>query len=684
MSGNNELRVGVDVGGTFTDIVAFSPKSDDFRITKTPSTPSNPEDGVIDGLRQLFEETGYGPDDVTSLSHGSTVTLNTLIEHTGAHTAMLHTEGFDAIPVARRGNRPLAEVKNPRYSAPEAYIPQRFVYGIPERVDSAGNVIEPLAEDAAKQTIQHLKEVGVESIGVCFLFSFLNPSHECRVRELIQEIHPDCSVSLSSEVSPRIREYPRFSTTATNAYVARKLNHYLSRLKERLDDEGINSDELTMMLSHGGVTRFEDVPRRPIQTVLSGPAAGVQGGLFAADLADAKNVVTIDMGGTSCDISIATDGVPLTTTDAEIDGHPVSVPMVDIQTIGAGGGTIARVEEDRLRVGPESAGADPGPVCYGQDGRDITVTDANAVLGRLSPDTTLAGGLSLDVDAAERAMEAQIADPLGLSVHEAAAGIFDVVNAKMEKELSVSLIQKGYDPREFTLLPYGGAGPMHASAIAQDLSIGQLVVPAWPGVNSAVGLLTSNRKAIYETSRIDRLTEAPLETTFDELRRTAYEDLRRADVDAGDATYEQEIEIRYSKEPYELEIPFSEGESAQTLRERFSTVHRDTYGHTSEKSLETMTYRVTIQLETDKPTGETIGDVMTDETDEWRGVPTRSVYFDGSFVDTPIYQRRAIPAGGTFEGPAIIEQVDTTIVVNPEMAATVDGYGNVLLSNEAV
>jgi N-methylhydantoinase A len=339
------------------------------------------------------------------LSHGSTVTINALIERTGARTGLLLPEVFDAVPVAGTGSRPQEEVKNPRYEPPAQVVPPRRVREVPERIDEDGTVRTPLDEAATREAIRELREEGVEAIAVGLLFSFLNPAHEQRVAELIEEEHPDCAVSLSSEVSPRIREYPRLSTTTVNAYVDRKLGDYLERLEASLSEIGVEPEELTMMLSHGGLGSFEEASETPAHTLLSGPAAGVQGALFAADLADTADVVSMDMGGTSCDVAIAPDGEPIETTSAEFSGTPVSVPMVDIRAIGAGGGTLARVEGGRLQVGPESAGADPGPVCYGRGGETPTVTDANAVLGRLNPSAILGGDLSIALEQTDRAIE---------------------------------------------------------------------------------------------------------------------------------------------------------------------------------------------------------------------------------------------------------------------------------------
>lgn len=681
-----DLRVGVDIGGTFTDVIGFDPVAETYHTCKVSSTPAAPSEGVIDGLQQLFSETEYEPGDLTVLSHGSTVTVNALIERTGAKTGLLLTEGFDAVPVAGRGSRPQEEVKNPRYEPPEPLVPPRYVRGVPERLDSDGEVLEPLDEEATREAVRDLRDQGVEAIAVGLLFSFLNPEHERRVAELIRQEHPDCAVSLSSEISPRIREYPRLSTTTVNAYVDQKLSAYLDRLEASLADIDVYAEELTMMLSHGGLASFAEASEITAHTLLSGPAAGVQGALFAADLADdttgdsAPDVVTMDMGGTSCDVAIAPSGEPIETTEAEFGGNPVSVPMVDISAIGAGGGTLARAEGGRLQIGPESAGAEPGPVCYGRGGATPTVTDANAVLGRLNPESILGGDLEIAIERTREALSDRVADPLDMGVKEAAAGILRVVNDKMKKELSLTLTRNGHDPRDFSLVAFGGAGPMHAAAIARELSIGRVIVPPFPGINSAVGLQTTDRRRLFERSAVERLTDADLDAGFAPLEADASAAADEAGITPAERTFERELELRYAGQSYELAIDVAPDDTAATLREKFTAAHESAFGHASDEPLETMTYRVRMEAESPKLTGELLRAEQGRGADaDWEPTDAREVFFDGQFVETPIYWREDLPTGASFPGPAIVEQLDTTTVVEPNMAATVDEYGNLLL-----
>jgi N-methylhydantoinase A len=690
--GGADLRVGVDIGGTFTDVIGFDPESGTYHTCKVSSTPSAPSEGVINGLEQLFAETDFEPGDLTVLSHGSTVTVNALIERTGAKTGLLLTEGFDAVPVAGRGSRPQSEVKNPRYEPPEPLVPPRRVADVPERVDSDGNVVKELDEAATREAIRDLREQGVEAIAVGLLFSFLNPDHERRVADLIEEEHPDCAVSLSSDISPRIREYPRLSTTTVNAYIDRKLGDYLDRLESSLAGIDVEPDELTMMLSHGGLASFAEATQTASHTLLSGPAAGVQGALFAADLAESAeettsraddgaagpDVVTMDMGGTSCDVAIAPESQPIETTESEFGGNPVSIPMVDISAIGAGGGTLARAEGGRLQIGPESAGADPGPVSYGRGGEIPTVTDANAILGRLNPEAILGGDLEIAIERTREALAEKVADPLEMSVDEAAAGILRVVNDKMKKELSLTLTRNGHDPRDFSLVAYGGAGPMHAAAIARELSIGRVVVPPFPGINSAVGLQTTDRKRLFERSAVERLTEADLDAGFAPLEEQAAAAAEEAGIDEAERTFVRELELRYAGQSYELTIGVDGDDDAAALREKFDAAHEEAYGHAGEEPLETMTYRIRLEADAPKLTGDLLR-LDDGGGDDWGPTDAREVFFDGEFVETPVYWRDDLPAGATFYGPAIVEQLDTTTVVEPDMEATVDEYGNLIL-----
>lgn len=674
-----EVRVGVDVGGTFTDVLAFDPDHDTVWIEKVPSTSPNPCEGVIDGFDALVDRAGIDPGDVTTFAHGTTVAVNALIERGGARTGLLVTDGFSGVPLARHGEKPPDEVKNPRFRQPATYVPQERVYGVPERVGSDGEVVESLDEATTREAIESLRDDDVESIAVCLLFSFLRPEHERRVAEIVADVHPDCSVTLSSDVAPRIREFPRLSTTVISAYVTPVLTDYLADLERRLDERGVDPEALLAMLSHGGLTTFAEAASTTAGIVLSGPAAGVRGALFTAESVGEENVVTMDMGGTSCDVAIAPDGEPVTTIEKSFDQHPVSVPMIDVQTIGAGGGTIASVRGGRLRVGPDSAGADPGPVCYGRGGRAVTVTDANAVVGRLGPDATLAGGLSIDREAAIDAVRQQIADPLDLSVTEAATGILAIVNDEMKKELSLALTREGVDPRAFSLVVYGGAGPMHATPIARELDLDRVIVPPHPGINSAVGLLTTHRSRLFERSRVDPVPDAPIDEVFGELEAEARGEHESAGRCPDSVTVEGALELRYAGEPYELTLVDLEDSSPESLQEAFDERHREVYGHVSEKPVETMTYRVVSTVEMETLDAEAL--VAADDGLGDHGArTTRDVYFDGAYRSTSVYDRRSLDPSSVVEGPAIVEQTDATVVVDPDATARVGPHGSLVIT----
>jgi len=409
MSG--ELRVGIDVGGTFTDLVAHDEKGE-VATVKVSSTPTNPAIGVMDALRELVDGHNVGPGDVESLFHGSTVTTNAIIERDGANTGLLITDGYDAVPIVGTQARSESNSINAFYEEEPFLVPPRLTREIPERTNADGEVVNELDEEAIREAVRELREEGVDAIAVSYLFSFLNPEHEQRTLELIQEVHPDCFVSLSSQVIPKIREYPRLSTTSVDAYVGPILKEYITDLRQRLDEYGVTTDRLYLMLSNGGLVPLTSKNKNPSETLLSGPAAGVQGSRYIGALLSEDNLLTMDMGGTSCDISIIKDGEVTRSSEGTIGDYRIAHPLIDITAIGAGGGTQARVEGDRLLVGPQSSGADPGPVCYGRGGEVPTVTDANVLLGRLNPDYLLGGELEVEFDRTKARIEDRIAERL--------------------------------------------------------------------------------------------------------------------------------------------------------------------------------------------------------------------------------------------------------------------------------
>ncbi|HEX2242738.1 MAG TPA: hydantoinase/oxoprolinase family protein, partial [Gammaproteobacteria bacterium] len=495
-------RVTVDTGGTFSDFVFFNEETGEISITKLPSTPREPFQAVVNGVKELLER-GVAAGDVSFFCHGTTVGTNALLEEKGARTGLLVTQGFRGIYEVMEQTRGYGPAtydlffEKPRLLAPPFYTEE-----IPERVDFRGNVLKPIDVEAARLAIRRLKKKGVQSVAVCFLFSFLNPDHELKIKELFGEESPEAHLSLSYEVLPQIREFYRMSTTIINAYIQPVMANYLGTLENRMREMAITTPKLYIMQSNGGVSTFAGSAKKPVATVLSGPAGGVIASMGTCERVGINNIITFDMGGTSCDVALIHQGHPVITTQGKINLRPIALPMLDIHTVSAGGGTIARLDAvGGLQVGPDSAGADPGPVCYDRGGENITITDANMVIGVLDPDHFLGGRMKLNKAKAQRLLEEKIAKPLTMDLMEAAHGVLDIINVKMEEAIKAVSSQRGYDIRDFTLVAFGGGGPMHAGKMALDLGIPSVLIPLTPGVHSALGLLMSDVKHDYVRSK---------------------------------------------------------------------------------------------------------------------------------------------------------------------------------------
>jgi len=678
MTGGEETRVGVDIGGTFTDLVTVRDGRVD--VTKTPSTPAAPERGVVDGLRRLREAKNLRFDAVDFLAHGTTVATNAVLEGEWADTALVTTEGFrDALEIGRQA-RP--DIYDFQAEKPAPVVERDRRYEVPERLDERGEVLEPLEEAAVRDLADELDDV--DSVAVSLLFSFEDDSHERRVRELLRGAGVDARFSLSSETLPEIREYERTLTTALNAALKPVMDQYIGTLAAEVEERGIDA-ELKIMQSNGGIITAAAARDRPVNTLLSGPAAGVQGATYVAGLAGFEDVITMDMGGTSCDVSLVESGDPLVSTDVEVGDYPVNVPMIDVHTVGAGGGSIAWLDEGgALRVGPESAGADPGPVCYGRGGERPTITDAQLLLGRLDPAAFLSADLDADEDDVAAAVERHLADPLGVTVREAAQGVLDVANANTERALRVVSVERGYDPREFGLVAFGGAGPLHATRLASALEIPRVVVPRTAGVLSALGLLISDVLYDYSTSRVRRWADvdpADLRSTFGAFVEEGRERLTAEDLPADRRAFERSLDLRYEGQSFELSVSVPEGdidaETMETVAERFHGRHRQRYGHAYEdEPVELVTVRLRargVVATPDLRTGRTDGS-LADAVKS-----TREVVFDGTAHDTPVYNRASLLTGPEFEGPAVVEGAESTVVVRPGQAAHVDDYGSIVV-----
>ena len=674
-----DVRVGVDVGGTFTDVVVAGGSG--LTMLKVPSTPDAPDRGVLDGLDAATERADFAPADATFFGHGTTVATNALLEREWAATALVTTEGFrDAVEIGRQTRPDLYDL---RAEKPDPIVDRDRRFEVPERLDRRGEVVEPFDEDAARAVARTVADADVESVAVAFLFAFENDANERRMREVLREEGVDAEISLSSDVLPEIREYERSLATSINAALKPVMNRYLGRLETGVADAGVPTG-VKVMQSNGGMASATATRERPVNTLLSGPAAGVRGAAHVAGESGVDDVLTMDMGGTSCDVSLVQDGDPVVTTEGQVGDYPVTVPMVDVHTIGAGGGSIAWVDEgESLRVGPRSAGADPGPICYGRGGTEPTVTDAHLLLGRIDPAAFFEG--SADEATVRAAVRERVADPLGLSVEAAAQGIVDVANANMERALRVVSVERGHDPRDFSLVAYGGAGPLHAAELAAELDVPRVVVPRSAGVLSALGLLISD--AAYEegVSAVRPWAEvdpADLTERFETMEVEGRERLASEGYGPDRRRFERAVDLRYHGQSFDLRVLMPEGrldaESPRAAADRFHERHERRYGHASpNEPVELVTVRLRARGVVDPPTLSVAEGTGTDAEATPR--TTRPATFGGETGETPVYDRETLEPGAEFDGPAVVESVESTAVVPPGADAHVDDSGNVVI-----
>jgi N-methylhydantoinase A len=693
MPGGPRYRLGVDVGGTHTDLVLFDPATGELIVEKVSSTPGNPALGVLDGVRRLIAR-GIDPASIAFFAHGTTIATNALLEMRGARVGLLITKGFRAVQEvqsqARDGN-----LFDYFYAKPAPIAPQSLTREIPERSDHAGNVLLPLDRDAVRQAARELQAAGIQSIAVCYLFGFANPAHETETRTLIHQEFPGVPVSLSCEVLPRIREWPRLSTTLVNAYLEPVMVRYIAHLGEGLDKLGVATQQRFLMQSNGGVMPFAAAIAggRTVHTLFSGPAAGAQASAHWAGQEAGRGLVTLDMGGTSADIAFIEGGVPLETTEGVVARRQVDVPALDMTTISAGGGSVAWVDHAGfLNVGPGSAGADPGPACYGRGGTEPAVTDADLVCGFLNPDYFLGGAHRLDPGAAHAALAARIADPLTMSVLAAAAGIRRIVDMRMADEVRVFAAKRGVDLTSFTLLPFGGAGAVHAAAVAEELGMRQILVPPRPGAFSALGLLCTDVVHDYIRSALTPLTALAAEEAeamFVVLENKARQELAAEGMSAADAQFIRELDLRYGGQGYELRTPLAglyeerlTPQSLTAVRARFDERHAQIHGHAaSERPVELVSYRLRVRVAVPKfqafdeptPASPRLADAAR------KG--TRMVYFDGATpTTTALYERDKLDVGTALAGPAIVEQFDATTFVPSGWHGVVDRRRNLVLA----
>ncbi|MFP8951468.1 hydantoinase/oxoprolinase family protein [Natrialbaceae archaeon A-arb3/5] len=667
--GGGAISVGVDVGGTFTDVVLAA--GDRLVTAKVPTT-GDQHVGVLEGIDKACDRAGIEPSEIDEFGHAMTVSVNALLERDGAKTALVTTEGFrDVLEIGRQDRPSLYDLDAEK---PKPIVPRDRRFEVDERTTADG-VEQAVDPDEVRDLAATIRERGVEAVAVCLLHAYADPSNERTVAATLRE-ELDVPVSASNEVLAEFREFERTSTTAVDAYVRPAIDRYVGRLVEEAENASIPAPRI--MQANGGIADPETVRKHAVTTTLSGPAAGVVGAAATVEDADLAGLVTFDMGGTSSDVSLVRDGEAERTTDAEIDGLPIRTPMVDVNTVGAGGGSIAWVDSGgALRVGPRSAGAEPGPACYGRGGTEPTVTDANVVLGYIGPETELGGEMTLDVEAARDALE-RVADEAGLEDALAAArGVYRVANATMTRTIRSVTVERGHDPREFGLVAFGGAGPMHAAALADALEIDRVVVPRPAGVLSAFGLLAADER--HDAVRtvgvdLDSADRSELEGIYDELVADALADASTPDA----ARVERAVDCRYAGQSFELTVSAGSPIDIEAVRERFHDTHERTYGYAMDETVEVVNLRATATIPGDEPTirHEGSGEAL---------VGTREAHFaDEGPRETSVYDRDRLDSGAVVSGPAILEQAESTTVVPPGWTGTIMDDGALALTREEV
>jgi len=676
-------NLGVDVGGTFTDVIVFDEDTHELTIDKVLSTPANPSEGVIAGVTEATGKAGTSVAGLELLFHGTTVVTNMLLEETGARVGLLTSAGHeDVLHLAR------AWTPGPLYGWMDMEKPDPLAdlvdtRGVSGKIGSPdGEETEPLDEAEVREAVRELRDAGVESLTVALLNSYLDPSHEERVREIVAEEAPDLPVSISAEIVPEYGEYERTLTTVINDYARPRVIDYLDDLDASLEAAG-STATMNVVRSDGGLMSSEAAKNRPVELALSGPSGGVVGAATIAGKKGIPDVLTLDMGGTSTDVSLVEDGTPETGRQTKVGYREFKSRSVDVNTVGAGGGSIARVQlSGSLQVGPESSGADPGPACYGQGGEEPTVTDANVVLGRIPPMVQLGGKMALDREAA-REVVAEIAEERGSSVEEAAQAILDIVNENMHGALRVVSVERGYDPREFGLVAFGGAGPMHANALADVMGAYPLVVPPGPGVMSAFGFLTSDVQNEFAETYLETDLDVDGEDVYEELmalREEATDWLGSEGVAEEDHAFEYYADCRYFRQDIQMSIPVDLGNlrgetGLAEIKDDFETRHDRRFGFSLDAPLEIANLRVI---------GRGVVEGVTIEEHEPGGadpsgaeVGSESVYFDGAYHETPIYDRTALRPGNEIAGPAVVIEDDSTVVIQPDHTARIDRYANI-------
>lgn len=676
-------RLGVDVGGTFTDLVQVQDETGAYYHAKTPSTPADPSQGVLEGLRLIARNSGINPAELSHVLHGTTVATNAVLEGKGARAGLLTTEGFREILHLARSQTPGPLAGWIIMVKPEPPASLEDTREVRERMDARGNVVTPLDEEQVRSAVRDLASKGIESLTVSLINSYANPAHERRIKEIIHELYPDLPITISAEVLPEFREYERTLTACMNSYVRPRVQRYMRNLDEKLRSEGMRG-EINILRSDAGLMTVKVAEENPVYAILSGPSGGVAGALFIARKAGYPNILTFDMGGTSTDVSLCEQGQPTIARETMLGFFRVKVPSVNVHSVGAGGGSIAHVPEltGALRVGPQSAGAEPGPACYGKGGSEPTVTDANVVIGHLPPHL-LGGEMQLDVEAARSAVQ-KIAAAVGLSVEEAAQGILDIVNEHMAGALRLVSVQRGYDPRNFALVAFGGAGPMHANAVARVMGSFPVIVPPAPGLLCATGDLVADFRQEFARTFIrvtDTIEVSDVQNILSDLAGEAVGWMEGIPRERQFITYS--ADMRYYRQGYEIPVTFEPAElttgGLNVLVERFSQLHEQYYGFRMEDTrTEIVNLRVVAVGKMNEPR---LPEAELEGSDASSArTASHQVYFGGEWLPTTIYDRGKLRPGNAIPGPAIVTEFDSTTVILPGYRGTVDRFFNILIN----
>jgi len=679
VSHNNTQRVAVDIGGTFVDAITFDRETGEVNLEKAATTPAQPSNGVLNSIDKVDATL----DTAEAFVHGTTLGLNAVLERDGALTGIITNEGFKDVYEIARTNLERDAMYDINYKKPESMVPRRRRLGVPGRLNADGAVVEALNEAAVEDAVRELVEDhDVDSIAICFLHSYQNDQHEQAAADVVREAYPDVSVSVSSDITGEYREYERTSTAVLDSYIKPIFQNYIDTLDNALTSEGFDGS-FFVTRSGGGTLTAASAKQAPVHTILSGPAGGLIGASHVGDVIGRNNLITVDMGGTSLDAAVIEDGSPMVKYDSTLEHQPMLIPVYDIRTIGAGGGSIAWLDGDLLKVGPESAGADPGPICYNNGGTEPTVTDAALALGFLDPGDFLGGDMDTASDAAIDGIQNKFADPLDTTVEDASSGVFDVALANTVGAMREITVEKGLDPRDFSMVAYGGAGPMFVPLVARELDAKEVVVPQAPSVFSAWGMLMAD--VVYGFSQthiavLDDVDLATLEEAFEDLEAEGREQLSAEGIEEERQQLERAVEMRYLGQEHTVEVDADGVDSLDELAERFEAQHETRYGHTMDDPVQVVHVRVRAVGENDKPTL----DPLEARSGDLEPSGTREAYCfaSGEFRDFGVYERSTLAPGDEIDGPAVVTEPTTSLVFHGDQSARVDDYGHIIITTK--